>query len=460
MRRAIFCGALAVVVAAGGGCATFEKQKGHDQVAALVRERSGAATGWGEGSPGAEQIAARVDALLGGGLTLEGAVEIALLNSPALQATYEELGVSQAEMIQAGLLSNPSLDLKLGFPLTPSVVNELEIGLVQELVELLMLPLRTKVAAEQFQADILRVSHEALQAAAEAKKQLAAVQAEEQLLEARREALQAAEAAADLARRQHRAGGITDLELAERTVAHEQARVEVAQVELSLAASRERLNRLLGLWGPRTGWKVRDALPGLPVEEVPLDRLESTAIRRRLDIAVARHEVAMLARAADLARTWRYFGRVEVGADTHQDADGPRLLGPSLVLELPVFDQRQASIARLEAQQRRAERRLAALSVDARSEVREARARLLAARQQVLHLDANVLPLRRRIVEHSLLQYNGMQLGLYEVLEAKRAELDSERDRLEALREYWSWRFELEKLVGGRIAPLAQEARR
>ena len=457
MKRAILCGALAV---AAGGCATFEKQKGHDQVAALVRERSGATTGWGEGSPGAEQIAARVDALLGGGLTLDGAVEIALLNSPALQATYEELGVSQAEMIQAGLLSNPTLDIKLGFPLTPSTVNELEIGLVQELVELLMLPLRTKVAAEQFQADILRVSHEALQAAAEAKKQLAAVQAEEQLLEARRKALQAAEAAADLAHRQHRAGGITDLELAERTVAHEQARVEVAQVELSLAASRERLNRLLGLWGPRTEWKVRDALPGLPVEEVPLDRLESMAIRRRLDLAVARHEVAMLARAADLARTWRYFGRVEVGVDTHQDADGPRLLGPSLVLELPVFDQRQAAIARLEAQQHRAERRLAALSVDARSEVREARARLLAARQLVLHLDANVLPLRRRVVEHSLRQYNGMQLGLYQLLEAKRAELDSERDRLEALREYWSWRFELEKLVGGRIAPLAQEARR
>ncbi len=457
MRRAVLC----TLALAAAGCATFEPRKGHDQVAALVHERAGAATGWGEGAPGAERIAARVDALLKGGLTLDGAVEIALLNSPALQATYEELGVSQADLLQAGLLPNPSLDLALGFPLTPSTVNEFEVGLVQEFIELLMLPMRQKMAADQFQADVLRVSHEALSAAAEAKKQLAAVQAEEQLLEARRTAIQAAEAAADLARRQHRAGGITDLELAERSVAYEQAKVEVAQAELSLAATRERLARLLGLWGPRTQWKVKDALPGLPAEEVPLDRLESLAIRQRLDIEAARQEAALLAKAAELARTWRYFGRVEVGADTHQDADGPRLLGPKLMLELPLFDQRQAAIARLEAQQRRAERRLAALSVDTRSEVREARARLLAARQLALHLEGNVLPLRRRVVEQSLLQYDGMQLGLYQLLEAKREELESQRERVEALREYWSWKFELERLVGGRIAPAqAKEARR
>jgi len=439
------------------GCATFEKQKGHDRVAATVQERIGADTGWGEGSPDAEQISKRLDALLADGLTADEAVAIALLNNPSLQETYEELGVSQADLIQAGLLTNPSLDLSIGFPTTPDPLNETEFSLVQEFVDLFMLPLRKRVAEEQFVADALRVSHEALATAAEVKKELVAMQAHTQLLALQRLALTAHELGSDLAQRQHKAGNITDLELAERRVAFEQARIDLSGTELSLTAQRERLNRLLGLWGPRTAWTIKDPLPDLPREEPSLERLESIAIRQRLDIAAARKQVELMRLAADMARTWRYVGRVEVGAHTHQDADGPRLIGPMLVLELPIFDQRQAVIARLESQQRQSERKLAALSVNARSEVREARARLQQTRQLVLHLRTQVLPLREQVVEQAQLQYNGMQIGLYHLLEAKQEQVESQRGYLEALRDYWTANAELERLLGGR-RPVAGNA--
>jgi cobalt-zinc-cadmium efflux system outer membrane protein len=433
------------------GCATFEKQKGHDRVAATVQERIGADTGWGEGSPDAEQISKRLDALLADGLTADEAVAIALLNNPSLQETYEELGVSQADLIQAGLLTNPSLDLSIGFPITPlESLDEHEFSLVQEFVDLFMLPLRKRVAEEQFVADALRVSHEALATAAEVKKELVATQAQTQLLALQRLALTAHELGSDLAQRQHKAGNITDLELAERRVAFEQARIDLSGTELSLTAQRERLNRLLGLWGPRTAWTLKDPLPDLPREELSLERLESIAIRQRLDIAAARKQVELMRLAADMARTWRYVGRVEVGAHTHQDANGPRLLGPTMVLELPLFDQRQAVIARLESQQRQSERKLAALSVNARSEVREARARLQQTRQLVLHLRAHVLPLRDQVVAQAQLQYNGMQIGLYQLLEAKQEQVESQRGYLEALRDYWTAHAELERLLGGR----------
>lgn len=131
-------------------------------------------------------------------------------------------------------------------------------------------------------------------------------------------------------------------------------------------------------------------------------------MRARLDVAVARRQAALLAKAVDLARSSRLFGRVEVGVDLHQDPDGPLLLGPNLVLELPIFDQRQAIIARLEAQRREQERRLAGVAIDARSEIRVADLRVRARRQAVLHYRDVVLPLRKRISDQALLYYNGM----------------------------------------------------
>ncbi|MDQ3264154.1 MAG: TolC family protein [Myxococcota bacterium] len=440
------------------GCATIRPERGHDEVATLVKERAGADTGWAAGSPEAEKVAERVDVLLRDGLTADRAVEIALVNNPSLQATYEELGVSQADMVQAGLLTNPSLELSLGFPLSGSAgINEHEFSIVQEFLDLFMLPLKTKVANEQFVADTLRVAHEALTTAAEVRKEVIELQTLQQLLEFQRMLRTAAQAAGDLAVAQYRAGNITDLEVAARRADAEQARVDLAQSEFTIVATRESLNRHLGLWGPRTSWNLKQKLAELPRAEPEFERLESLAIRQRLDIVAARKQAALMRQGADLARTWRWFGRVEVGAHTHQDADGPRLLGPTLTLDLPLFDQRQALIARLEAQQRQGERRLAALSVNARSEVREAQANLAAARQLVLHLKDTVMPLRERVLEQAQLQYNGMQIGLYQLLEAKRDQIGSSRDHLEALRRYWVARVELERIVGGKIGPATKE---
>jgi cobalt-zinc-cadmium efflux system outer membrane protein len=216
------------------------------------------------------------------------------------------------------------------------------------------------------------------------------VQARQQLVELRRMVLQAAEAAAEFATRLRAAGNITELELATERAEAEQARLDLAQDELELLEHRERLNRLLGLWGPRTEWKIEQKLAELPPQELPLEHLESLAIRQRLDIDAS----------------------LEVGVHTHRDADGPRLLGPTLTLELPIFDQRQALIARLEAQHRQSERRLAELSVNTRSEVRVARAWLLSLRLIADRYRRVVLPLREKVVEQSQLQYNAMQIGL------------------------------------------------
>lgn len=433
------------------GCASVQKERGHLEVAALVEERTGLKTRWNQGTPEDAQVQQHLDALLGSDLTSDRAVEVALLNNPALQGTYEELGVSQADMVQAGLLSNPSFSGSVGFPLSSDGVTESEFSIVQGFVDLFTLPLRKRVAKEQFIADTLRVAHEALATTAEVRQTFTEVQARQQLVALRREVVQAADAAADLSTRQRAAGNVTELALATEQAALEQARLELAQDELALFEAREHLNRLMGLFGARVQWTLVEKLPEVPTTESSLEHLETLAIRQRLDIDAARKQASLLWNALELARSTRFFGRVEVGVHTHRDANGPRLFGPTLSLELPIFDQRQALIAKLEAQYRQGEDRLTELSVNARSEVRAARARLVTLRNMAERYQKVVLPLRTTIVDESQRQYNAMQIGLPALLLARREQVEAWRAYLETVRDYWMARADLERLVGGRL---------
>ncbi len=443
------------LVVAWTGCASVPPDAGHREVAEAIAARTGAATGWAKGAPEDERVSRRIDDLLRGGLRRDRAVEIALMNNPRLQATYEELGVSQADLVQAGLLANPTLAGSVGFPSNGARL-EYESSLVLGFLDVLVLPLRKRVAKEQLIADTLRVSHEALGVAADVRKAFAEVQAATKVLELRRMVVEGAQATADLARRQHRAGNINDLVLATEEATYQQAKLELAQAETGLVEHLEEMNRLLGLWGRRTDWTLAEPLGELPAEEVPLDRLEATAVKQRLDIDAARKQALLMWNAVELARSSRFFGLVQVGVHVHQDPDGPRLLGPTLSLELPIFDRRQALVARLEAQRRSAERRLQAVSIEARSQVRVARVKLMTARQVAEHYRKILLPLRERIVAQTQLQYNAMQLGLFELVAAKSAQIEAFRAYIESLRDYWISRAELERAMGGRIGAHAQ----
>jgi cobalt-zinc-cadmium efflux system outer membrane protein len=432
------------------GCAGVVKERGHDDVAKIVHDRTGYNTRWEKGPPSNEQISQWVDGLLKGGITRDRAVEVALVNNPNLQATYEELGVSQADMVQAGLLSNPTLGGSIGFPLNGHL--EYEASLTQDFLDVFMLPLRKRVAREQFIADTLRVAHETMRVATGVQRALATYQAQTRMVELETEIVQAAQAAAELATDQREAGNIDELALTQERSAYEQSALDLEQDQLALVEAREELNRMLGLWGPRTAWALAEPLPDLPGDDPPLEHLESTAIAQRLDVDAARKQSMLLWNAVEIAKSSRYFGVVEVGVHTHKDPDGARLLGPTLSLQLPIFDQRQAYIARLEAQYRQAERHLAGLAVDARSEVRTAHARLLSARRTVDRYRMTLLPLRENAVEQAQLQYNAMQIGLYQLLAAKQAQITSYRAYIDGVREYWSARADLEMSVGGRLA--------
>jgi cobalt-zinc-cadmium efflux system outer membrane protein len=432
-------------------CASMQKERGHDSVARIVLRRTGQHTGWEHGTPEARQIAERVKKLLEGGLTRDRAVEIALVNNPKLQETYDELDISQADLVQAGLLSNPSIGGSVGFRMNGSGRPEYEVSLVENFLDLFLLPLRKRMAEAEFQAETLRVAHAVLEVVAETSKEFVQVQAGEQTVVLMQSLAQGADAASTLASAQFEAGNITERVLATERAASVQAELDLARDELMLSEQRDQLSRSLGLWGLQTNWKLAQNLAAVPEGEAPLEHLEVTALQQRLDVGAAQKQLELMDTALSLAKSSRYTGVVNIGAHMHQDVTGPRLIGPSLSLELPIFDQRQALIGRLEAQRRQAQRQLDALGLDVRSEVRLAHDKLELNRHAAQQYLKELLPLRRTVLAQAELEYNAMQLGLYELLATKKAEVETFRAYIETVRDYWVARAELERALGGHI---------
>jgi cobalt-zinc-cadmium efflux system outer membrane protein len=260
------------------------------------------------------------------------------------------------------------------------------------------------------------------------------------------------DAAADFARRQYNVGNINDLELNNQQASAEQSHLDLMEAQAQAQTQRERLNRLLGLSGEQINWQIADELPSLPTNEPPLENLESLAVNQRLDLAAARSRAGSIAAALRLKEHTRFIPGVTLGVDTERTPDGQRVTGPTLDLELPLFDQGQPAVARLTAEYRQARDNYQAMEVNVRSEVRQSRDALLAARQAAEFSGKHLLPLQAKILHETLLQYNAMQKSTYDLLLAKQSEETVVQEYVASLRDYWIARTELERAVGGRLS--------
>jgi cobalt-zinc-cadmium efflux system outer membrane protein len=435
------------------GCAQVPKEAGFGDVQALIHQRVDYRLHWNQGSAEDEQVSRAIDDLLDQELSVDGAVQIALLNNQHLQAVYEDLGVTQAEVVEAGLLENPVFFGQTRFPdKSPSIVN-LEFEITQNFLSILMLPARKKLAAMQFEEVKLRVADEVLKLAAEVRAAYYSAISASQVEQMRQHIAEAAAASFELARRMHIAGNISDLKLAGEQGHYEQARMDAVQSTTRVVETREQLIRLMGLWGAQTKLKLAHQLPEVPAQEITLEHLESLAIKNRLDLASARQEIEVLAQALGITLDWRWIGRAEVGVSTERDTDGQWVTGPSLTFELPIFNQRQADVAKLEARLRQGQKRLAAQAVNIRSEVRTLRERLIMHRRMAGHYKTVVLPLQERIVELTLQEYNYMLTGVFELLMARQNEFDNYQKYIETVRDYWVTRAQIQRVVGGKLPP-------
>jgi len=432
------------------------KETASRPVEKAVKARTGLELRWQESAAAREEVRQQVRALLQKPLTVNRAVQIAVLNNRELLATLEDVGVSAADLREAGMGKNPSIDLSVRFPDRPPSGANWEEAAAFDLLDLLMIPLRKRVAAEQLETTQLRVTDEVLKLVGEVKTVVYETLADGALSAQRQKIVELERTALDLAQRQHEAGNITDLALNQQQAAYNAARLELATAETELREHRETLNRLLSLWGAETNWKIGAELPEIPEKDVPLRGLESLAVAQRFDLAVAQRELASTVRALGLTKAYRYVGALEFGVDTERDSDRTNMTGPTLRLELPLFNQGQARVAKGEAELRRAERKLEALAIGLRAEVRTLHDKLSASREAALFYRDEILPNRRAITAGMLLQYNGMLVGNYDLFAVRAEEFEAEIKSVEARREYWTTRAALERAVGGNLRARSQ----
>jgi cobalt-zinc-cadmium efflux system outer membrane protein len=449
IARYVFLPLVAAVAAVTvAGCAsTSLSDDSFSNVQRAVSGRGGQQIHWNRGSPADKEAADAVRQLLAQPLTSDRAVQFALLNNPNLQATYEDVGVAQADLVGAGLLQNPVFDATVLIPEGGVGATKLDFAVTANFLDVFQIPLRKRLATSALRSAELKTADAVLALAADVREAYAAAVASGQLLELRRTVVEAASASAEVAQRLHDAGNITDLDLANEQALAEAARLELTSAEAEAQAARARLGMLLGV--ADDAWTLPPRLPDAIDERFATGELEAQSLNRRLDLRAAERRVRNAEQALGGARRFGGLDHVEAGASAEREHDGEWSIGPNLALPIPLFNQGQAKIAAARAELRRSRAQRDALVLAARAEVRTAAAQLDAARERARRLRDIVLPLRKRIVEQTQLQYNAMHVGIFDLLRAKQDEVNAGAEYVSALREYWTARAKLERAAGG-----------
>jgi cobalt-zinc-cadmium efflux system outer membrane protein len=262
-----------------------------------------------------------------------------------------------------------------------------------------------------------------------------------------------------MAHRLYDAGNLTPKALALEGAAASEQRVTSARARSDATLAREALAQLMGL-STRDAWQVPDRLPVLSdnARAPDEDALLKVAETQRLDLSAARREVESEQDLARVTHRWRWLGEVDAGYERESDTDGSLLRGPTLSLQLPIFNQNQSGVMRADAQAELAQARLSDLELRVKNEVARGLDRLTSAREIAEVYRTAVLPQHESLVSSTQEEHNYMLVGVFELLQARRSQLDASQAYVESVRDYWIARAELRKSVGGALPGIEGEA--
>lgn len=393
-------------------------------------------------------ITVSLDTLLETELTDEKAVQIALLNNRNLQAIYENLGIAQANLAQAGLLQNPIFSFSYRFATKPGVTDLIDMSLLQNFLEILLIPLKKKVARAELEVTKAMVMAEALEVMSQTKIAFLTVQASEQMMQLKKDILLAAELSYEAAQRLHEAGNLRQLDLSVERSIYEQAKLEVASAEIAVLEARENLTVLMGLCGRDINWKLCHTFPPVPEQEEPFANIENRAIASSIDLKAAYHQLLVSANKYGIDTSKLIFPQFDLGVSAERE-DSIWYVGPAFNLAIPLFDFGLANSAKARATIMREWNHYTALAVAIRSKARIARLTLLNAFRQSRYLEKVIIPLTEEITHLTLLQNNAMQIGVFDLLLSKRNELEKKLQMIQMQQDYWIAKVTLETLLNG-----------
>lgn len=326
------------------GCASLSKDNGLAAVNQLTRERLGAEVHSTRNDVEIGEADAQAKRLLAEPLTLENVANIALLNNPGLRATYTELVIAEADLVQAGRLPNPVLDYKHA---SGAGGIAIERTLTFNLAQVLTLPLVHRMEKHRFEQVKLQVANETLRVAMDARKAFVEAVAARQDVAYAEDVQLAASASAELAAKMRQSGNWSRLDEAREQVFRAETEANLTRTKMLEVNTREKLARVLGANVDEL--RLPDRLPELPADMPELGNMEAMAMVSRLDILAGKQETAALAESLGLNKTTRFINVLDLGAVRNTDSDAPRQTGYEISISIPLFDWGEARVGKAEA---------------------------------------------------------------------------------------------------------------
>jgi outer membrane protein TolC len=452
---------VAVIGALVAGCAQFTGDGGMAPVTDSIRERIGKDAVKLSSAENTRRAREQVQAMLSEPLTEDGAVQITLLNNRGLQAAYNDLGISEAEYVQATLPANPAVTLSrtLG---TGGFVG-FGLGVVGNLLSYVTQPKRREIARREFEEARYRAVATTLSLTVDARRAWVRAVAARQRLALLEQARATADASAQMMKQLGETGAANKLDQGRVAVFYADLAAQVAQARLAVHREREALTRLMGVWGADLEYKLPATLPPLPTQPETLSNVEVEAMQRRADLIILRYEIETLAKSVGFVNATRYVSFLELGGvygnEVETSSAGEQTSkdrsGIKLAVVIPIFDTGEARVTTARETYMRAVNRLAERSVNARSEARIAYATYRASYDIARFYLNRIVPLRRQNSAEALLRYNGMLIDVFELLAEERERILANAASLDALRDYYLADADLQAalIVGGTVPP-------
>ncbi|MGP3505326.1 TolC family protein [Paracidovorax citrulli] len=386
-----------------------------------------------------DALRSRASDLLSRPLSQKDAVQLALVNSPALQAVVAQNWADSAAAAQSARIANPILTLervRLG--------DETEIGRLLSfgLLDLLTLPSRIGVAERRIKQNQLKLSAEVIDQVTQVRQAWVRAVAAQQTLAYTQQVYASAQASAELAKRLQSVGNFNKLDRARQQAFYADTATQLASAQHQTTAAKEELVRLLGLDDSQAAMlKLPERLPALPKEPMSAQEAGRLASQGRLDLQIAKADYEAAARSQGW-NTVTTFTDIELGVrrdSVFDAAEGTHQTrrGFEISLQLPIFDWGGVKRDAMNAQTLAAANRLEAAARSAGSNLRESYSAYRTAYDIARHHRDEVIPLRKTISEENQLRYNGMLISVFELLADSRDQVNSVMAALNAEQQFW-----------------------
>ncbi|KJC36404.1 copper resistance protein [Bradyrhizobium sp. LTSP849] len=450
-----FARSLLVFAAFGlSGCAAFSPDGGMNAVSELTSQTINKDVAFVRTAEGAGAADDRVRNLLSRTLSLDAAVQIALLNNRGLQAAYNELALAETDLVEQSLPPNPVFSVSR---ISGNGASEIERQVVGDILALATLPFRSEIARDRFRQAQLRAALATLRLAADVRRAYVRVVAANEMVALLTDAKSTAESTAQLAVKLGETGSINKLDQAREQMFYAETTADLATARQSATSAREKLARLMGLWDDGLDFRLPSVLPSLPRRPQALPSIEADAVAHRIDLQIARLELTALAKSLNLTEATRFVTLLDLAGISRRtkDPEGApfRERGFDVQFQIPIFDGGEVRVRQAGETYNLAFNRLTERAVNVRSEARDAYRTYRSTYDIASHYQREILPLRKIITEEMQLRFSSMQVDIFALLTEARQRLASLRGAIDAKQNFFLAQSDLQTAVNGGGTP-------